>query len=129
VLETGQAILIDLLTNRAGTFVVSRLPLRDESSGELIGAIGIVLFDHPETTLQPLISKFAHLQRDLDDARRELASQRRTKYTLGSFIGGSAAAVEVKRPARCCCWAKPAPARNCSRTRSMQRPHARPDRS
>jgi transcriptional regulator with PAS, ATPase and Fis domain len=100
VLETGQAILIDLLTNRAGTFVVSRLPLRDESSGELIGAIGIVLFDHPETTLQPLISKFAHLQRDLDDARRELASQRRTKYTLGSFIGGSAAAVEVKRQAR-----------------------------
>jgi transcriptional regulator with PAS, ATPase and Fis domain len=99
VLETGEAILVDLLTNRAGTFVVSRLPLRDES-GELIGAIGIVLFDHPETTLQPLISKFAHLQRDLDDARRELASQRRTKYTLASFIGGSAAAVEVKRQAR-----------------------------
>ena len=35
VLETGQAILIDLLTNRAGTFVVSRLPLRDEQTGEL----------------------------------------------------------------------------------------------
>ena len=41
-------------------------------------AIGIVLFDHPETTLQPLISKFALLQRDLDGAagvdrhRREL---------------------------------------------------------
>jgi hypothetical protein len=27
VLETGQAILIDLLTNKAGTFVVSRIPL------------------------------------------------------------------------------------------------------
>lgn len=100
VLETGQPILIDLLTNRAGTFVVSRIPLRDDQSGELIGAIGIVLFDHPETTLQPLISKFANLQRDLDDARRELASQRRTKYTLASFVGGSAAAVEVKRQAR-----------------------------
>jgi transcriptional regulator with PAS, ATPase and Fis domain len=100
VLETGQAILIDLLTNRAGTFVVSRLPLRDETTGELIGAIGIVLFDHPETTLQPLISKFANLQRDLDDARRELASQRRHKYTLASFVGTSAAAVEVKRQAR-----------------------------
>ena len=83
VLETGEPILIDLLTNRAGTFVVSRLPLRDEAEPmSVIGAIGIVLFDHPETTLQPLISKFAHLQRDLDDARRELASQRRTKYTL-----------------------------------------------
>jgi transcriptional regulator with PAS, ATPase and Fis domain len=100
VLETGQPILIDLLTNRAGTFVVSRLPLRDEHSGELIGAIGIVLFDHPQTTLQPLISKFAHLQRDLDDARRELASQRRNKYTLASFVGASPAAVEVKRQAR-----------------------------
>jgi len=100
VLETGQAILIDLLTNKAGTFVVSRIPLRDDESGELIGAIGIVLFDHPETTLQPLISKFALLQRDLDDARRELATQRRTKYTFASFVGASPAAVEVKRQAR-----------------------------
>jgi transcriptional regulator with PAS, ATPase and Fis domain len=100
VLESGEPILIDLLTNRAGTFVVSRIPLRDDEGGDVIGAIGIVLFDHPETTLQPLISKFARLQRDLDDARRELASQRRTKYTLASFVGGSPAAVEVKRQAR-----------------------------
>lgn len=100
VLETGQAILIDLLTNKAGTFVVSRIPLRDEDTGGIIGAIGIVLFDHPETTLQPLISKFAHLQRDLDDARRELATQRRSKYTLASFVGATPAAVEVKRQAR-----------------------------
>lgn len=100
VLETGQAILIDLLTNKAGTFVVSRIPLRDEETGGIIGAIGIVLFDHPETTLQPLISKFAHLQRDLDDARRELATQRRSKYTLASFVGATPAAVEVKRQAR-----------------------------
>ena len=107
VLETGEAFLIDLLTNRAGTFVVSRIPLRDDG-GAVIGAIGIVLFDHPETTLQPLISKFALLQRDLDDARRELASQRasgpnglrRSKYTFASFVGTSAAAVEVKRQAR-----------------------------
>jgi transcriptional regulator with PAS, ATPase and Fis domain len=99
VLETGEAFLIDLLTNKAGTFVVSRIPLRDEDSA-VIGAIGIVLFDHPETTLQPLISKFALLQRDLDEARRELASQRRTKYTFASFVGASPAAVEVKRQAR-----------------------------
>ena len=111
VLETGQAVLIDLLTNKAGTFVVSRIPLRDDA-GKVIGAIGIVLFDHPETTLQPLISKFALLQRDLDDARRELAAQRsqqlrgvgagdrRTKYTFASFVGSSPAATEVKRQAR-----------------------------
>jgi transcriptional regulator with PAS, ATPase and Fis domain len=99
VLETGKPILIDLLSNKAGTFVVSRIPFRDDP-GNLIGALGIVLFDHPETTLQPLIQKFANLQRDLDDARRELATQRRSKYTLASFIGSSPAALEVKRQAR-----------------------------
>jgi len=99
VLETGKPILIDLLTNKAGTFVVSRIPLRDEA-GEVIGAIGIVLFDHPETTLQPLIAKFARMQQDLDEARKELAAQRRTKYTFASFIGTSPAALEVKRQAR-----------------------------
>lgn len=106
VLETGKPILIDLLTNRAGTFVVSRIPLRDASE-LVIGALGIVLFDHAETTLQPLIEKFSLLQRDLDDARRELATQRlrqtgkrQSKYTFASFIGLSAAAVEVKRQAR-----------------------------
>ena len=106
VLETGKPILIDLLTNRAGTFVVSRIPLRD-SAGEVMGALGIVLFDHAQTSLQPLVGKFALLQRDLDDARRELASQRlqpsrqrQSKYTFASFVGTSAAAVEVKRQAR-----------------------------
>ncbi|MDP2250180.1 MAG: sigma 54-interacting transcriptional regulator [Hydrogenophaga sp.] len=99
VLATGKPILIDLLTNKAGTFVVSRIPLRDDA-GEVIGVLGIVLFDHPETTLQPLISKFARLEQDLIDARRELASQRRTKYTFASFVGSSAAALEVKRQAR-----------------------------
>ncbi len=111
VLETGEPVLIDLLTNQAGTFVVSRLPLHDDA-GLVIGAIGIVLFDHPETTLQPLISKFARLQRDLDDARRELAAQRgralaqagtglrQAKHTFASFVGASPAATEVKRQAR-----------------------------
>ena len=112
VLETGEAVLIDLLTNRAGTFVVSRIPLRGDDE-RVIGAIGIVLFDHPETTLQPLISKFALLQRDLDDARRELAAQRgrqlradsgdgtrRARHTFASFVGSSPAAAEVKRQAR-----------------------------
>ena len=99
VLESGKPILIDLLTNKAGTFVVSRIPLRDES-GEVIGVLGMVLFDHPETTQQPLIGKFASLQRELDDARKALAEQRRAKYTFGSFIRTSPAALEVKRQAR-----------------------------
>ncbi|HEY9094457.1 MAG TPA: sigma 54-interacting transcriptional regulator [Hydrogenophaga sp.] len=99
VLATGKPILIDLLTNKAGTFVVSRIPLRDDD-GEVIGVLGIVLFDHPETTLQPLIAKFARLEQDLSEARRELANQRRSKYTFASFVGTSGGALEVKRQAR-----------------------------
>ena len=103
VIDTGQPILVDLLTNQAGTFLVSRLPLRDER-GTVIGALGMVLLDHPETTMQPLIAKFSKLQRDLGEARRQLADEtaraRRPKHTIASFVGASAAAVEVKRQAR-----------------------------
>ena len=99
VIETGRPILVDLLTNKAGTFLVSRLPLRDEG-GQVIGAVGLVLMDHPESTMQPLMTKFVRLQRELEDAQRQLAAQRRPKYTIASFIGASPAALEVKRQAR-----------------------------
>ncbi|MBC8056767.1 MAG: sigma 54-interacting transcriptional regulator [Rhizobiales bacterium] len=103
VVDTGKAMLVDLLTNKAGTFLVSRLPLRD-AGGAVIGAIGMVLLDHPETTMRPLTAKFAQLERELASARQELAAhltqQRRPKHTIASFVGASAAAVEVKRQAR-----------------------------
>ncbi|HMO49023.1 MAG TPA: sigma 54-interacting transcriptional regulator [Rubrivivax sp.] len=99
VIDTGKPILIDLLSNQAGSFLVSRLPLRDDS-GQVIGAFGMVLLDQPETTMQPLMGKFARLQRELDSARQQLAAQRRPKHRIASFIGSSAAAVEVKRQAR-----------------------------
>ncbi|MDE2456722.1 MAG: sigma 54-interacting transcriptional regulator [Burkholderiales bacterium] len=99
VIDSGQPMLVDLLSNHAGTFLVSRLPLRDEQ-GEVIGAIGMVLLDHPETTMQPLIAKFSRLQRELEDTRRQLAAERRPKHTIASFIGTSTAALEVKRQAR-----------------------------
>ncbi len=103
VVDSGQAMLVDLLTNKAGTFLVSRLPLRD-ADGRVIGAIGMVLLDHPETTMRPLTAKFAQLERELASARQELAAhltqQRRPKHTIASFVGASAVAVEVKRQAR-----------------------------
>ena len=99
VIDSGQPILVDLLSNQAGTFLVSRLPLRD-AEGRVIGAMGMVLLDHPETTMQPLITKFSRLQRELDETRQQLAAQRRPKYTIASFIGASPAALEVKRQAR-----------------------------
>ncbi len=99
VIETGKPMLIDLLTNPAGTFLVSRLPLRDQD-GEVIGAFGMVLLDHPETTMQPLIAKFGRLQQQLDAAHAQLAAERRPKYTIAGFIGSSPAVLEVKRQAR-----------------------------
>ncbi len=99
VVESGTPILVDLLTNQAGTFLVSRLPLRNEQ-GMIIGAVGFVLLDHPETTMQPLIGKFSRLQAELDAARRQIAEARRPRYTIASFIGTSPAALEVKRQAR-----------------------------
>ena len=80
VVDSGRPVLVDLLTNQAGTFLVSRL----------------VLLDHPGTNMQPLMTKFTRLQRELDDARKQLAVQRRSRYTLASFIGTSPAAVGLK---------------------------------
>ncbi|MDN3922494.1 sigma-54 interaction domain-containing protein [Roseateles violae] len=103
VIDSGRPILVDLLTNKAGTFLVSRLPLRD-AAGAVIGALGLVLLDHPETTMQPLIAKFGRLQQELADARRQLAAEqvknRRPKYQIASFIGSSPGALELKRLAR-----------------------------
>ncbi len=107
VLQTGKPILVDLLNNRAGTFVVSRMPLRN-AAGDVIGALGVVLFDNTQGHLQPLIAKFSQLQSELHAARQELAvqrrrrgvSQRQANYTLASFVGASPAALEVKRQAR-----------------------------
>lgn len=99
VIATGKPILVDLLTNKAGTFLVSRIPLRDDH-GEVIGALGMVLMAHPESTMQPLMKKFSRLSRELDETRKQLAEQRRPKYTIASFIGASPAALEVKRQAR-----------------------------
>ena len=80
VIDTGQPILVDLLTNRAGTSLVSRLPLRD-AQGQVIGAVGFVLMDHPETTMQPLLDKFTRPQAELDAVHQQLVAQRRPRYT------------------------------------------------
>jgi transcriptional regulator with PAS, ATPase and Fis domain len=45
VVVTGQPILIDLLEASNQTFVVMRMPIRDES-GEIAGAVGFALFSH-----------------------------------------------------------------------------------
>jgi transcriptional regulator with PAS, ATPase and Fis domain len=106
VLETGKPILIDLLTNKAGTFVVSRFPLHDDA-GQVIGALGVVLFDQAQSNLQPFLAKFSLMQRELDEARNALAAQRKTgpalrqaRYSFASFVGASSVVTDLKRQAR-----------------------------
>ena len=98
VVETGKPILLDILENKAGTYLVSRFPLRDES-GAVIGAVGLILYDQIES-LKPLIGNMARLQSDLAHAHKELARQRRTRYTFSNFVGNSEHALAVKSRAR-----------------------------
>jgi transcriptional regulator with PAS, ATPase and Fis domain len=98
VVRTGQPILLDIMQFGAQSLVVTRMPLQDDS-GKVIGAIGFVLYDRLHY-LKPLVAKFARLQMELADAQRKLVEQRRARYTLSSFIGNSAACLEVKRQAR-----------------------------
>jgi len=98
VVHSGQPILLDILELGGESLVVTRMPLQDEQQ-QVIGAIGFVLYDQLNA-LKPLVEKLAKLQSDLAEARRRLAENRRPKYTLASFIGGSAAGVAVKRQAR-----------------------------
>jgi transcriptional regulator with PAS, ATPase and Fis domain len=98
VVETGEPILIDLLEAVNQTFVVMRMPFRDDA-GAVAGAVGFALFSHYES-LKPLFERFSRLQTELARAHKTLAEVRRTKYTFSSFIGDSPATMEVKRLAR-----------------------------
>jgi len=98
VVVTGQPILLDLLEAANQSFVVMRMPIRDEG-GEVLGAVGFALFSHYES-LKPLFERFSKLQTELARANKKLAEVRRTKYTFSSFIGDSPATMEVKRLAR-----------------------------
>ena len=132
VIETGKPILVDLLTNKAGTFLVSRCRCAT-SAAQVIGAVGMVLIDHPETTMQPLITKFARLQRELDDAQRAARGaaapqvhhrQLHRRQPAGARGQAPGAPRGRHRHRPCCCSAKPAPARSCSRTPSTRRRRA-----
>ena len=98
VVSTGDPILLDLLEANGQTFVVMRMPVRDED-GEVVGAVGFALFSHYES-LKPLFERFSQLQSELARTQKKLAEARRTKYTFSSFIGHSPATMEVKRLAR-----------------------------
>jgi len=98
VVRTGDPIMLDIMQFGDESFVVMRVPVKDER-GRIIGAAGFMLYDRLQH-LRPLVSKFEQLQTRLADAQKSLAEVRRARYTFSNFIGTSAPAMEVKRQAR-----------------------------
>jgi transcriptional regulator with PAS, ATPase and Fis domain len=98
VVRTGEPMMLDIMQFGDESFVVMRVPVKDER-GKVVGAAGFMLFDRLQH-LQPLVSKFQQLETRLADIQKSLAEERRVKYTFSSFIGSSPSAMEVKRQAR-----------------------------
>ena len=98
VVNSGQPILLDLLDTTDTTFVVTRIPIRDDN-GVVIGAAGFALFDQVQS-LKPLFARLESMQREIATAQKRLAEERRPKYTFTNYIGASPVCMEVKRQAR-----------------------------
>jgi transcriptional regulator with PAS, ATPase and Fis domain len=98
VVKTGKPILLDVLETDREPLVVTRLPLKDDA-GNTVGAVGFALFDEMKA-LTPLFSHYSRVQQELIATRQSLAQARRAKYTFASFVGTSAASLEVKRQGR-----------------------------
>ncbi|MGE5096535.1 MAG: sigma-54 interaction domain-containing protein [Betaproteobacteria bacterium] len=98
VVRSGEPIMLDIMQFGDESFVVMRVPIKDER-GRVIGAAGFMLFDRVRC-LQPLVAKFQRLESELAHTQKSLAEERRAKYTFSNFIGASPAAMEAKRQAR-----------------------------
>lgn len=98
VVESGRPIMLDIMDFGAESFVVTRLPLRDDD-GVVVGAVGIVLYDDPRH-LTPVVARYQRLRADLAETERQLMEARRTRYTFSSFLGGGPACVALKHLAR-----------------------------
>ncbi len=98
IVRTGEPIMLDIMQFGEASFVVMRVPIKDERA-RVIGAAGFMLFDRLKY-LQPMVSKFQRLETQLADIQKSLAEERRTRYTFSNFIGSSVAAMETKRQAR-----------------------------
>ncbi len=98
VVRTGRPLLLDILDVGGESFIVTRIPLKDEH-GETIGAIGFALYDKLQP-LQPFYARLHKLQHQLAQTQQHLAAERRAKYTFSNYIGSSPAATQVKQQAR-----------------------------
>ena len=98
VVETGEAIPLDVMALGRRQLVVTRMPIKDDG-GRVVGAVGFVLFDRVNA-LQPLVAKVTKLQSDLQQMRERLNTQVRRRVSFDDYIGDGPAIREVKRLAR-----------------------------
>ncbi|HEY6895852.1 MAG TPA: sigma 54-interacting transcriptional regulator [Rhodocyclaceae bacterium] len=98
VVSSGKPIMLDIMDFGSESFVVMRLPVRDEA-GEIIGGVGMMIFDDARQ-LAPVVSRYQQLRLELADARRKLDEARQAKYSFASFIGASNRCMAVKDKAR-----------------------------
>ena len=94
VAETGEPILLDIMELGREQLVVTRMPIEDER-GQVIGAIGFVLYDRLEN-LKPLIARVEHLENELRIARRQLSRPRPARFTFDDYVGSSEGIVRAK---------------------------------
>ncbi len=98
VVETGEAMPLDVMALGQRQLVVTRMPIKDDG-GHVVGAVGFVLFDRVNA-LQPLVAKVTKLQSDLRAMREKLNAQTRRRVAFEDYIGESPAIREVRRLTR-----------------------------
>jgi len=95
VASTGKAEIGSLQSMRGVSRVVSRHPVRGRN-GEVVGAIGQVMFKGPEQ-LQVMSAELRRLQTEVAFYRRELNGLRSRSYGLEHIVGNSPAIERLKR--------------------------------
>jgi transcriptional regulator with PAS, ATPase and Fis domain len=95
VVETGKSEIGLLHEMRGITRVVTRHPIRN-SRGELIGAMGQIMFKGPEQ-LQALSGELTKLKSEVAFYRRELNDLRNRSYGLDQMVGESLAMQRLKQ--------------------------------
>lgn len=95
VAESGKSEIGLLHEMRGVTRVVTRHPIRN-ARGEIVGAIGQIMFKGPEQ-LQALSSELSKLKSEVAYYRRELHDLRNRTYGLDQIVGESAAIQRLKQ--------------------------------
>jgi transcriptional regulator with PAS, ATPase and Fis domain len=95
VVESGKAEIGLLHEMRGITRVVARHPIRN-TRGDLVGAIGQIMFKGPEQ-LQALSNEVSKLKSEVAYYRRELNDLRNRSYGLDQMVGDSLAMQRLKQ--------------------------------